>query len=282
MRLLVSLLLLLTAATYCLEQARTEQQQQQQFGTGEVYEIPKPPCGPGRACNNNFEFAQQGAGVFSLSQEMAARSATLGGAANHFGDDLHIVNNALVMGANGSVRHSNSALFAYANRAAMTRRNNEFRVHALNGAVFEATPLRAASLLVRDDESERANATTLAAHLASLSTTATARVAALTAYRYQWASGYSPEDRFRYGFLPSEASLVDGSVAPLVHTIAKEVEPAPLINDTETGVCQLALSGPTEVTSDSVEGGSLDLMSLVTLLAQAVKELDARVAALEP
>lgn len=278
--LLVTALVVLCTGTLARKATRASIEQ----GGGEnlVFTFPSLPCTDELASNQNQVVFGDQTGPLATTIEAGSRIVTLAGASNHIGNDQHPIVNAVLIGSQGTQTHSNSVLLAFANRAAASRRNNEFRLQAANGAAFEATELRAAGVLFRDDPTQRSNVSTLTQYLASQATTATELVGNLTGYRYHWASNYSAETRFRYGLLPSEAASVDTAVAPPVHTIANETFSAAVINDTAEGVCQKENSGLLEIVGDSSEGASVDLVSLVTLLAEAIRELDARITALEP
>ena len=249
----------------------------------EPYHLPYSTCTEELARNSNMIMARTDIADLSTTLQCGARNTALGGAKNLIGCDARHIVNSLVTGTQGAMIHSNSALFSYAGKPSSSAHNHEFRVSAMNGARFHDTQLTAAAYLVQDDASARQNQTSLAAYLISQGTTATARLAALDTSHYQWKASYSPETRYRYGFTASQATQVDSVVAPAAHSYVNETSAAPIAyEDDVMGICQLDLSGPLEVGVDPSEPAVLDLVSTVTLMAQAIRELSVRLDALEP
>lgn len=263
---------------------------------------PAQPCTNETAFQNGvMVFGREEAGpVIATIERCGARMASIMGAANDIGNDNHPIVNSLVMGARGTVRHSNAALFAFGatytpgSGAVRTRRNNEIRMHATNGAVFEGTDLTAGDFLAElPDAASRTNVSALATYLAGLSTNATAMVAGLATQHYELTAATSADGRPRMGFAaPTNASApetVPPELFPPERLFLNETAPAPLLVDQGAGVCQLGISGPVSPAADPIGAGSptgepavLDAVGLLALLAEAVKELDARVTALEP
>ena len=247
-----------------------------------AFHMPHLPCTEEVARNSNMILARTDIAEISTMLKCGARNTALGGAKNLIGcDDRHIVN-SLVTGCQGSMMHSNAALFSYGGKPSASLHNHEFRVSAMNGARFHDTQVTAAAYLVQDDASARLNQMSLSAYLISQGTTATARLGALDTRHYQWKASYSPETRYRYGFTASQATQVDAILAPSAHSYANETSAAPIAyQDDELGICQLDISGPLLVGLDPAEPAVIDLVSTVTLMAEAIRELSARLDALE-
>lgn len=209
---------------------------------------------------------------------------SVGGAGNTFGSDNFVLVNGVVFGFNGHMNHSNSVLFSYGHTGNGTQSQftHEFRVRADNGAVFEHTPLRASALLVRDQISERENVTSLGTYLTLRGTNATAILSGFPTYRYRWSQDYSPEQRFRYGMVPAEVVSVDSNIGVVDQDVIIQLDDPALVNDTVSDVCSFENEPPSSTfISNDIDHGSIDLGSLVTLLTEAVKELNTRVAVLE-
>jgi len=272
---LAALLLLLLGAGIC------NGQDSGVVNIGGVFFLPPEPCTNETVMRDNYVWAAENQGSFSRVLEAGGRLGSLGGSGNVIGNDQSPIVNSLVFGYNGNVSYSNSVLFSYGQVGSSSKWNNEFRVHASNGAAFQQTELRAASLLVQDDPSERTNVTTLASYLSSQATTATATLVAINTYRYRWTAAFSPETRFRYGFDPTQAASVDSSLAPPSQTIDLEVAPPLIVNDTTEGVCQLENVGVLESTVTNGDDGSIDLGSWMAMVTRSIAELDARITALE-
>ena len=246
-----------------------------------LFQLSHPVCTPEVAGNSNLILARTDIANISTILKCGARNTALGGAKNLIGREARPIVNSLVTGCQGAMIHSNAALFSYAGKSSTSVHNNEFRVTALNGARFHDTQLTAAAFLVQDDESARQNQTSLTAYLISQGATATARLGAMDTSRYQWKASYSPETRYRYGFTANQATLIDAMVAPSVHSYANETSAAPIAyQDDVAGICQLAMSGPMVVGVDLAEPAALDLVSTVTLMVEAIRELSARLDAL--
>jgi len=244
---------------------------------------PPPICTAEIANNiNNLILSVTASETLSTSVEKGARNVALGGSKNHIGDDINPIVDALVVGCEGSVRHSTSALFAYANRPVSSRYNHEFRVVALNGAHFEDTRLMASALLLRDDESMRMDETTLASYLSGIGSNATAMLSMMTMYRYRWNSTYSPENRWRYGMRPSEATDPQDPACPTWISYAIESSSPPVFLSQSADVCQLDTSGSMQSPVISATRPSVDIMSMIALIVESIKEMDARLQALEP
>lgn len=247
----------------------------------EQYSLPPEPCTNATVLRDNYVWSTANQGSFSYVLRAGGRLGMLGGSGNAIGNDQSPIVNSLVFGYDGNVTHSNTVLFSYGQVGLSSKWNHEFRVHAANGATFQQTELRAASVLVKDDPLERTNITTLASYLASQATTATATLGAIDTFRYRWTNAFSPETRFRYGFDPIQASSVDSSLAPPSQTIDLEVAPPLIVNDTTNGVCQLENVGILESTTANQGEGSVDLASWMAMVTRSIAELDARISALE-
>lgn len=247
------------------------------------FELPPQPCTNASLHRDNFVFAPQNQGSFSTKVLPGARMGSLGGAGNLIGNHQMYVVNSVAIGVNGNVTHSNSMLVSYARneQGAASGASHEFRVRADNGAVFEQTPVRAAALLLQDAVAERRNVTSLGAYLTGLSTTATALLAGLQAYRYTWSEDFSPETRPRYGFVPSEVSLVDSTLGVVSQRIHEQTDVPAVVNDTTTGVCQFENEPPSETSTIDALDGAVDIGSMVALLTQAIIEINIRIGVLE-
>ena len=287
------LLLLLWISLMSTTDQRFEFQNGFGFGFGfgssaSAFELPPIPCTNQTALINNYVLATSQSRCETLVTE-GAYMMGLSGCANHIGGTPdHPIVSSLVAGVFGTVSHSHTAVLSYGNRPLASKHNHEVRVAAWNGATFEGTELRAAALLVSDQPDDSWVQTGLLSdHLVLESTTAVARILALTPHRFRWSGNYSSsETRFRYGLRPSEANLVDPAVAPINRTVVRETEPAAVIDDTNGGgLCGLDIVGTlaSELTSgDGNDGGAIDLMSLISMLVQSVEELNARLLVLEP
>ena len=235
-------------------------------------------CTMQKALGYNAAFVVTNKGIISNTVQAGSRNVALGGSKNSIGNDAMPIVNSLVTGCGGSVRHSTSGLFAYQGRPVGSHRNFEFRVAALNGAWFSDTQLTAASLLIQDDVTQRVNQSSLSAYLINeIATTATDVLSGIDTYRYRWDNTYSPETRWRYGVLPAE--ITDESISSKNHTYKIETTAPGLLHD--DGECQLDIGGTTVDTVVTTEAASLDLVSLVTMLVESIKELNARIVVLE-
>lgn len=265
----------------CINRHATKAQNSIVSWDGAEFFLPSAPCNNNTVLRDNFVWGTENQGSFSEKVMAGARMGSLGGAGNAIGNDQSPIVNSLVFGYNGNVSHSNSVLFSYGETGASSQWNHEFRVAAANGAAFQQTELRAAALLVQDNPAERANVTSLASYLSSQATTATAVLTAINTFRYRWTSAFSPENRFRYGFSPTQAASVDTSLAPPSQTINLEIAPPLIVNDTSEGVCQLQNTGVVESTTADSGDGSIDLGSWMAMVTRSIAELDARITALE-
>lgn len=248
------------------------------------FEMPVEPCTESSVQARNFVTGPENNGNFSITVLGGARMGNLGGAGNSLGNDQILTVNSLIFGYNGNMSHSNSVLFSYGLDAAgsQSHRPYEFRARFDNGAVFEHTSLRASALLTRDQDSSRENVTTLASYLVSQDTNATTLLSTLPTYRYRWSETYSPETRFRYGFRPFEVVSVDPSIGVVDQNVVIQLDSPAIVNDTKAGICQLENRPPDGTfTSNDIDHGAIDVGSLVTMLVESIKELNARVTALE-
>lgn len=246
------------------------------------FELPPPPCTNASLHQPNFIWSTTNQGAFSTDVAGGARMGALGGAGNRIGNNQMYVVNSVVFGFNGNMTHSNSALFSFGrgnNGGSASGASHEFRVRADNGAVFDQTPIRAPSFLIQDDLQERKNVTSLGQYLTGLSTTATQILLGLQAYRYQWSTNFSPEGRFRYGFVPSEVAEVDSTLGVVNRTFHEQIGTPAVVNKTD--VCQFANDPPSQLSSITDLNGAVDLVSLVALMTQSILELNTRLDLLE-
>jgi len=221
---------------------------------------------------------------FTTTIKGGSRMGSLGGSDNILGDDDMNIVNSVIFGYSSNMTHSNSVLFAFGqgdSPGTASQRPYEFRVRADNGAVFEHTPLRASALLVRDQDSARQSVTSLSSYLTSTNTTGTDIVKSLPTYRYTWSSSYSPNSRYHYGFKPFEVVSIDSTIGVTQQTVVLQTSNPTVVNNTSEGICGYENQPPSSTfLSNDIDHGAIDVGSLIAMMAQSIKELDARLTAL--